>query len=276
LKSNCSLDLPHKISLLRDGLAGSVSILETAMRLTDKTSGISRRAILLSAATIPAFAGISQIAAAERVDAAENSSAEYAPVKTAVDAYVYLYPLVVFGRTMEVLTNVEKPTWQKLSAPLNQIMSVRYNDPSNHGVIVPSTDTLYSAVLADVSKEPLVLGVPAIPDIPGTNRKRFMMYQFIDAWSNVPFSSGLRQNRVLVPNKANKYSVSSWMNPKIASDGSLTIYLQPTSPGPDLETNWLPSSASIPGVTPLMRLYWPLAQALKGGTWSPPPAVEVT
>jgi hypothetical protein len=84
-------------------------------------------------------------------------------------------------------------------------MSVRYNNPANHGVIVPSTDTLYSAVLADVTKEPLVLGVPAIPDIPGTNRKRFMMYQFIDAWSNVFFSSGLRQNQV---NKTNFIIVS--------------------------------------------------------------------
>jgi hypothetical protein len=466
---------------------------------------------------------------AERVDAAENPSAEDAPVKNAVAAYVYLYPLVVFGVTFEVLTNVERPTWQKLSAPVNQLMSVRYNNPANHGVIVPSTDTLYSAVLADVTKEPLVLGVPAIPDIPGTNRKRFMMYQFIDAWSNVSFSTGLRRNQVnktnfiivspdfrgslpdipdgvlvqattnqswlalrtqvesandldnvhaiqdlyssiplslygkhyeappgvvnpniptnrgpspqanalsgqqfftkasewfnkvpfpdadlaagmetvleqvgikhgqpfvyeslspevkdalefatqrvqqefaklqdnpaaigglkngwvipspetgdfgtnyrlraaiafvgfganrtadalypllvqdsngkvldggkkykitfpkgelppagafwsvtnyqdhfLVQNNANKYSVSSWMNPKIANDGSLTIYLQPTSPGSDLEINWLPSSPSIPGVTPLMRLYWPLPSALEGGTWSPPPAVEVT
>lgn len=101
----------------------------------------------------------------ERVDAAENPSAKDALLKNAVAAYVYLYPLAVFGRTMEVLTNVERPTWRKLSAPVNQLMSVRHNDPANHGVIVPSTDTLYSAVLADVTKEPLVLGVPAIPDI---------------------------------------------------------------------------------------------------------------
>jgi hypothetical protein len=84
------------------------------------------------------------------------------------------------------------------------------------------------------------------------------------------------QDHFLVLNNANKYAVSSWMNPKIASDGSLTIYLQPTGPGSDLEINWLPSSPSIPGVTPLMRLYWPLPPALKGGTWSSPAAVEVT
>jgi hypothetical protein len=62
-------------------------------------------------------------------------------VKSAVDAYIYFYPLVVFGVSFEVLTNVEKPTWERLSAPLNQFMSVRQNRPDNHGVILPSTDT---------------------------------------------------------------------------------------------------------------------------------------
>jgi hypothetical protein len=83
------------------------------------------------------------------------------------------------------------------------------------------------------------------------------------------------QDHFLVLNPHNKYSVSSWMNPKAASDGSVTIYMQPESPGADLETNWLPSGANAPGaLTPLMRLYWPLARALSG-EWTPPAAVEV-
>jgi hypothetical protein len=64
------------------------------------------------------------------------------------------------------------------------------------------------------------------------------------------------------------------MNPKANSDGSVTIYMQPTSPGADKEINWLPTTGSIPMMTPLMRLYWPLPPALNG-TWTPPPAVEV-
>jgi hypothetical protein len=59
-------------------------------------------------------------------------------------------------------------------------------------------------------------------------------------------------------------------NPKAASGGSVTIYMQPTS----LNLNWLPPSGSIAGMTPLMRLYCPSKDALDG-TWSPPPAVEV-
>jgi hypothetical protein len=47
-----------------------------------------------------------------------------AVIKDATAAYVYLYPLVTFGLFFEVLTNVEKPTWETLSAPLNQFMSM--------------------------------------------------------------------------------------------------------------------------------------------------------
>jgi hypothetical protein len=82
------------------------------------------------------------------------------------------------------------------------------------------------------------------------------------------------QDHFLVPNSANKYSVSNWMNPKLNPDGSLTIYMQPTNPGADKELNWLPSSGTIPAPTPLMRLYWPLPPVLDG-TWTPPPAVLV-
>jgi hypothetical protein len=457
-------------------------------------------------------------------------------LQSAVEAYIYFYPLVVFGVSFEVLTNVQKPTWERLSAPVNQFMSVRQNRPDNHGVILPSTDTLYTMAWVDVTKEPIVFGAPKIPNIPGNGRKRFMMYEFMDAWTNVYYSDGLQKGRTgktnfvivgpdfkgalpeiadvvvvkatanqswlmirtqvegfddldnvhaiqdkysltpismhgknymapdgvvnpsilsspgpspqvnamngkqfflkasewfnkvpfsdadkatsireviaqfgvkhgqkfdydalsdeqkqaldagvtgvqaqfakvaadpssgreyflsavagplkngwtippaavgqygtdykfravmafvgfgaglradgmyillvqdgggkvldgrkkytltfakgqlppagafwsvtmyqdqfLVPNIANKYSVSEWMNPKFNDDGSLTIYMQPTSPGAHKEINWLPSSASIPTPTPLMRLYWPLAPALDGA-WSPPPVVEV-
>jgi hypothetical protein len=81
------------------------------------------------------------------------------------------------------------------------------------------------------------------------------------------------QNHFLIPGTT-KFSVSNWMNPKADSDGSVTIYMQPTSPGADKEINWLPTSGSIPMMTPLMRLYWPLPIALDG-TWTPPSAVEV-
>ena len=80
------------------------------------------------------------------------------------------------------------------------------------------------------------------------------------------------QDHFLIPGTT-KFSVSNWMNPKANSDGSVTIYMQSTSPGTDKETNWLPTSGSIAMMTPLMRLYWPLPAALNGN-WNSPPAVE--
>jgi hypothetical protein len=77
---------------------------------------------------------------------------------------------------------------------LNQFMSVRESRPANHGDLLPSTDTLYTLAWVDVAKERF--GVPAIPNVPGTDRKRFIMYQFMDAWMKVYYSDGLRKNRV--------------------------------------------------------------------------------
>jgi len=88
------------------------------------------------------------------------------------------------------------------------------------------------------------------------------------------WSVTMYQDHFLVPNSGKKFAVSDWMKPKIDSDGTLTIYIQPTSPGSDLEVNWLPSSGGPGDVTPLMRLYWPLPEVLHG-EWTPAPAVEV-
>jgi hypothetical protein len=47
-----------------------------------------------------------------------------------------------------------------------------------------------------------------------------------------------------VDNPINKYAVSSYDKLIKNSDGSITIYIQNTSPGKDKETNWLPSVSS--------------------------------
>jgi len=52
------------------------------------------------------------------------------------------------------------------------------------------------------------------------------------------------------------------------ADGSLDIYIQRQSPGPDKEANWLPSPADG-AFSMTMRIYWPKPEAIDG-SWQPP------
>lgn len=74
---------------------------------------------------------------------------------------------------------------------------------------------------------------------------------------------------LLVDNPINRYLINSPMLPGLVKnpDGSLTLYLQNQSPGPDKEANWLPTP---PGpFTAVLRLYWPKPDALSGA-WQAP------
>jgi len=71
-----------------------------------------------------------------------------------------------------------------------------------------------------------------------------------------------------VPNAINRATIADWMDLVYHDDGSLDLYIQPESPGPELEANWLPSPPDRPWNLTL-RLYAPLPDALDG-TWMPP------
>ncbi len=70
-------------------------------------------------------------------------------------------------------------------------------------------------------------------------------------------------------NPENKYDVAPWMQPKIAEDGSMTIYIQPESPGEANEANWLPSPDAGP-MNITIRCYAPEPTFLDG-TYEIPP-----
>jgi hypothetical protein len=73
-----------------------------------------------------------------------------------------------------------------------------------------------------------------------------------------------------IPNALKRQALGDRDKFRLGADGSLDLYIQAESPGPEKEANWLPV-AKAP-FTLLMRLYSPRSEILDG-TWRPP-AVE--
>jgi hypothetical protein len=73
-----------------------------------------------------------------------------------------------------------------------------------------------------------------------------------------------------VPNSLNRYTLSQRNKLKPNADGSIDLYIQNESPGPDKEDNWLPAPKD--GFVLMMRLYWPKTKppSLLDGSWSVP------
>jgi len=72
-----------------------------------------------------------------------------------------------------------------------------------------------------------------------------------------------------VPNSINRFAIGDRDKLTFNADGSLDIYLQAESPGPDKEANWLPAPKDAE-FQPTMRLYSPRGE-VADGIWVPPP-----
>jgi hypothetical protein len=95
----------------------------------------------------------------------------------------------------------------------------------------------------------------------------------VNAFWSVTMYDGKTQ--LLIENPINRYLINSPMLPgmKKNADGSLTLYVQKDSPGPDKESNWLPAPNGE--IYLALRLYWPKSESPSilppgTGTWQPP------
>ncbi|ARP92074.1 hypothetical protein CAL14_18760 [Bordetella genomosp. 9] len=105
---------------------------------------------------------------------------------TAIDAYVYAYPMVLMELTRRNTTNVASPLDGK--APMNQFgHKTVFPDAATPQARWPNTDTLYSSMWYDVSNGPVIVRVPD----PGN---RFYVLSLMDMWTDVFASRGTRTN----------------------------------------------------------------------------------
>ncbi|MBP1884481.1 DUF1254 domain-containing protein [Sinorhizobium mexicanum] len=79
-----------------------------------------------------------------------------------------------------------------------------------------------------------------------------------------------------VDNPLNRYSISARQPLKANPDGSIDLLIQHESPGPDMESNWLPAPKG--NFILMMRLYWPNESnpSIIDGSWTIPPVRKVS
>ena len=139
-----------------------------------------------------ALVGCGNQEAAKLAQAAKELEAR----ETAIDAYIYAYPMVTMEITRRVMTNVAKPEGSK--APMGQFARLRnYPAVDDHSVTAPNADTLYTLTWLDVTKEPWVLSIPDMKD-------RYFLFPMLDMWTNVFQDPGKRTTGT----KAQKYAIT--------------------------------------------------------------------
>ena len=101
------------------------------------------------------------------------------PLKLGVEAYTYGYPLVLMDVSRRVMTAGPE------GRP-NQFYHMRtFPDYTFTDVVSPNVDTLYSSAWLDLTKEPIILSVPA-------EGRRYYLMPILDAWTDVIASPGTR------------------------------------------------------------------------------------
>ena len=103
----------------------------------------------------------------------------------AVQAYIYGFAAVEMERTRRILTNTAVTTGGQV--PMNQILhNKRLVTAADREVVTPNNDTPYSIMFLDLSKEPMLLHIPAYGD-------RYFTFPFMDAYTEQFCAIGQRK-----------------------------------------------------------------------------------
>ena len=101
------------------------------------------------------------------------------PQAIAVEAYAYLYPMVLMDITRKQMMNVEKWDGKGISAPMNTYGHFRAFPPLDFKTVVrPNFDTMYSSLWLDLTKEPMILSIP-------DSKGRYYLWPALDMWTDV-------------------------------------------------------------------------------------------
>lgn len=97
--------------------------------------------------------------------------------KTAIEAYIYGYPLVTMDYTRRIMTNVAASEGSR--GPMGSLIKLReYPDASFRDITAPNADTLYTTAWFDVGDEPWVLAQPDMGD-------RYFLLPLLSGWTEV-------------------------------------------------------------------------------------------
>ena len=131
------------------------------------------------------------------------------------------------------------------------------------------SEAIYPTYLTDAERQPLDASANSYT----ITFKKDALPPVKSFWSLTMYDG---KTQLFIENPLERYVLNSTMKEqfKYADDGSLVLYLSMESPGPDLESNWLPAPDGP--FYSVMRLYGPEKEALVGGSWSPPPLVKAS